>query len=186
MSTNITVERICELCGKKFIARTTVTKYCSLNCNRRHYKQKQRNAKISKSNEETLKVKTHAVSEQPVEFLTVRQAARLLHCSERLLYDQIQSGRIKAIRLSECKTLIKRKHLDKAFKQDDFRPVPKTERKKNPALVYCISMGEAQRHYGVSEKALFDLIKRNDLEVFRSGKYSYVLKSALNQIFYKS
>jgi len=124
MSTNITVERICELCGKIFTARTTVTRYCSLNCNRRHYKQKQRNSKISKSHEETLKVKPQAVPEQPVEFLTIRQASRLLHCSERMLYDQIRSGRIKAIRLSERKTLIKRKHLDKAFKQDDFKPIP--------------------------------------------------------------
>lgn len=186
MSTNITVERICEQCGKKFIAKTTVTRYCGLDCNRRHYKQKQRNAKIVKSNEETLKVESAVVSEQPVEFLTVRQAARLLHCSERMLYDQIRSGRIKAIQLSERKTLIKRKHLDKAFKQDDFKPVPRPDRKRTPALTYCISMGEAQKHYGISEKALFDLIRRNDLEVFRNGKYSYVLKSALNQIFYKS
>lgn len=186
MSANITVERICELCGKIFTARTTVTRYCSLNCNRRHYKQKQRNSKISKSHEETLKVKPQAVPEQPVEFLTIRQASRLLHCSERMLYDQIRSGRIKAIRLSERKTLIKRKHLDKAFKQDDFKPIPRADRKKVPALIYCISMGEAQRQYGISEKALFDLIKRNDLEVFRNGRHSYVLKSALNQIFYKS
>ncbi|TBO41736.1 MerR family transcriptional regulator [Pedobacter kyonggii] len=47
-------------------------------------------------------------------------------------------------------------------------------------------MADAQQHFGISEKALYDLIKRNDLEVFRSGKFSYVLRSALNQIFYKS
>jgi len=186
MSTNITVERICEHCGKTFLAKTTVTKYCSLNCNRRHYKQKIRNVKISASNEQTLSIRTKAINDQPAEFLTVKQAARLLHCSERIIYQQIRSGRIKAIQLSERKTLIRRKHLDKAFKQDDFQPVLRAERKKNPALVYCISMAEAQQHFGISEKALYDLIKRNDLEVFRSGKFSYVLRSALNQIFYKS
>ena len=28
MSSNIKVERICEWCGKKFIAQTTVTRFC--------------------------------------------------------------------------------------------------------------------------------------------------------------
>jgi len=60
MSTNITVERICEYCGKIFLAKTTVTKYCSLNCNRRHYKQKIRNVKISASNEQTLRIRAKA------------------------------------------------------------------------------------------------------------------------------
>jgi len=186
MSSNITVERICEHCGNTFLAKTTVSKYCSLNCNRRHYKQKIRNVKISASNEQTLSIRTKAINDQPAEFLTVKQAARLLHCSERIIYQQIKNGRIKAIQLSERKTLIKRKHLDKVLKQVDFQPVQGINRQKSPALVYCMSMADAQQYFGISEKALYDLIKRNDLEIFKSGKFSYVLRSALNQIFYKS
>lgn len=186
MSTNITVNRICEQCGKTFVAKTTVTRFCSHICNSRNYKQKARRSKIATSEHQVLQTRTQAIATQPIEFLTVKQAARLLHCSERSIYQHIQNGRIKAIKLSPRKTLIKKKFLDKAFKQPEFQVEPRAARKKNPAIVYCFTMAEAQKFYGISEKALLDLIKRNELETFREGKYSYVLRSALHQIFHKS
>lgn len=186
MSTNIIVNRICEQCGEIFLAKTTVTRFCSMTCNRRNYKQRIRRSKVVASDAQILQTRTQAIISQPAEFLTVKQAARLLHCSERSVYQHINSGRIKAVRLSSRKTLIKRKHLDKAFKQPDFQIEVVTARKKNPALVYCYSMSEAQQHFGISEKALYDLIKRNDLEIFQKGRHSYVLRSALHQIFHKS
>lgn len=186
MSTNITVNRICEHCGKTFVAKTTVTRFCSHICNSRNYKQKTRRSKIAASEQQVLQTRAQAIVSQPIEFLTVKQAARLLHCSERSIYQHIQSGRIKAIKLSPRKTLIKRKLLDKAFKQPEFQVEPRAARKKNPATAYCFTMAEAQKYYGISEKALINLIKRNELETFREGKYSYVLRSALHEIFHKS
>lgn len=42
MSSNIKVERICEWCGKKFIAQTTVTRFCSKRCAEHSYKERLR------------------------------------------------------------------------------------------------------------------------------------------------
>lgn len=54
MSTNISVSRKCEFCGSIFVAKTTVTKYCSHKCNSKHYKQRIKEDKVSRSNEETV------------------------------------------------------------------------------------------------------------------------------------
>jgi hypothetical protein len=44
-------------------------------------------------------------------------------------------------------------------------------------------MGEAQEIYHISEKALFDIIKRNEVPKYQVGKFSYVLKTHLDKIF---
>ncbi|WP_448104068.1 hypothetical protein [Pedobacter panaciterrae] len=43
MSSNFTVQRICEHCKDIFDAKTTVTRFCSRLCNKRSYKLKERN-----------------------------------------------------------------------------------------------------------------------------------------------
>jgi hypothetical protein len=47
MSSNIRIERICQFCNCKFIARTTKTKYCSQICSARQYKLKARQEKLA-------------------------------------------------------------------------------------------------------------------------------------------
>ncbi|HVX01156.1 MAG TPA: helix-turn-helix domain-containing protein, partial [Candidatus Babeliaceae bacterium] len=49
------------------------------------------------------------------EFLTVKDVARLLNFSIRTTYRMIEQGNIKAVNLSERKTLIKRSDIDKLF-----------------------------------------------------------------------
>jgi len=59
MSSNIEVQRVCQLCGKKFTARTTVTKYCSDRCSKKAYKLRYRESKILQSND-SKKLKSYA------------------------------------------------------------------------------------------------------------------------------
>ena len=40
------IPKTCSYCGKAFIAKTTLTKYCCHKCNSRHYKQKAKEDKI--------------------------------------------------------------------------------------------------------------------------------------------
>ncbi|ETZ22178.1 hypothetical protein N824_24950 [Pedobacter sp. V48] len=43
-------------------------------------------------------------------------------------------------------------------------------------------MAEAQEKFKLSEKALFDLINRNNISKHRNGWYTYVFKSDLERI----
>lgn len=113
MSSNIKVQRICRHCGNDFIAKTTVTKYCSHKCSQRAYKARIKTEKINTSNKET-----HSIITQPIEvlkakeFLNVRDVATLLGCSVRTTYRLIDNGTLKAVNLAERMTRIKRSDLN--------------------------------------------------------------------------
>ena len=118
MSSNIKIKRICQYCEQEFIARTTVTKYCSHTCNRKDYKANKRNEKVKQSNTETTKTKHHPLEQlKAKEFLTVRQVAQLLNCSVRSAYYHIESGTISAVNLGQRMTRVKRSEIDKLFNQ---------------------------------------------------------------------
>lgn len=114
MSSNIRIQRICEHCQKEFIAKTTVTKYCSHNCNRAAYKKKIKGRKVEASNKETFLLKTQPFQElNAKEYLTVKEASTLLNCSIRTTYRLIENNTLKAVNLANRLTRIKKTELDK-------------------------------------------------------------------------
>ncbi|HEY8659393.1 MAG TPA: helix-turn-helix domain-containing protein [Hanamia sp.] len=116
MSSNIQLQRICEHCGNEFTARTTVTRFCGDNCAKAAYKARKRSAKIERSNEQTLKIKTKPIEDiKAKEFLSVREAAKLIGSSLQMVYDLINTGRIKGINLKIKKTIIPRSEIDRLF-----------------------------------------------------------------------
>ena len=116
MSSKIEVQRICQHCGKEFTARTTTTQYCSHRCNSAAYKRRVRVGKVEVSNKETQRIRNQPIEElKAKEFLTVREAARLLNCSVRSIYYYIENGTIKAVNLGQRVTRIKRSDIDNLF-----------------------------------------------------------------------
>lgn len=181
MSSNITVNKICEHCGKVFTAKTTVTRFCSSRCNSRNYKQKVRNEKLGIANQEVRQVISHQLEElTSLEFLSVKAAAKLLGASDKIVYTMIKSGRLKATNLSVRKTVINRADIDRLF---DLPEIPDERKPNSSNLSECCHMGEAQKIYHISEKALFEILKRNEVPKYQVGKFTYLLKSHLDQIF---
>lgn len=113
MASNIRLNRICGLCGKDFIAKTTLTKYCGDPCAKRAYKARMRESKIQASNRETRQVKVNRIEQK--EFLTAREAAILLNCSIRSIYNYIELGTIPATNLGQRLTRIRKENLTKLF-----------------------------------------------------------------------
>lgn len=84
-----------------------------------NYKAKQRAAKIEVSNKETAAIVARPMEAiKAKEFLTVRDVAALLNLSIRTAYRMIGQGNIKAVNLSERKTLIRRIDIDNLFSQN--------------------------------------------------------------------
>ena len=46
MSSNIRNEKVCQQCGNEFVAKTTVTQYCSDICAKRAYKARKKKEKL--------------------------------------------------------------------------------------------------------------------------------------------
>ena len=185
MSTNIRVQRICQFCGKEFTARTTVTQYCSENCAKRGFKARQRATKIETSNKETQVIKSKPIEElKAQEFLSVRNVAKLIGSSRQTVYNLINTGKLKAVNILKKKTIIRRCDLDKLFEQ----PEPLIKQNENNIerqqyeIAECYTLIEVQKKYGISEKALHDLIKRNGIPKIKKGWFAYVPKKIIDKI----
>lgn len=183
MSSNIEVQRICKQCGNEFTARTTVTLYCSHKCSSAANKAKSRAAKVEKSNSETQRKKAlPAEHSQAKEFLTVREVAGLLHCSIRTIYYSIECGNIKAVNFGQRITRVKRSDLDRLFEQPIEPPKNSIQEPRRYEVAECYNLTEAIEKYGISEKALHDIIKRNRIEKIKIGRFVYVPKELIDKL----
>jgi excisionase family DNA binding protein len=182
MSSNISINRICKHCGNEFTARTTVTQYCSDTCSKRAYKTRLKAEKIEASNKETKSIKQKLIEEiKAKEFLTVPDLAKLLNSSKRTIYYLIQRGTIKAVNLSERKTLIKRSEIDKLFDQ----PKPVIAELKQPVEFVeseCYNVADVRKKYSISQTALRNLLLKHNIPTFYKGWFAYVPKVEVDKL----
>lgn len=185
MSSNIKVQRICQHCCKEFTARTTVTQYCSDACSKRAYKERLKAAKVGASDNETRQLKTKPIEDLKArEFLSVTQVSKLIGCSRQNVYNLINAGKLQATNILEKKTIVKRSDLDKLF--DKHQPVKAQLESKPEPMQYdiaeCYNLTEVQNKYGISEKALHNLIKRNNIPKIKKGWFAYVPKPHIDKL----
>lgn len=180
MSSNIRIQRICAQCGNEFTAKTTVTQTCSAKCRKAAYKARKRNEKIEASNTQTLRIQA-----QPIEalngkqFLTVPEVALLMNCSTRTAYRLVRKGILPgAANLSERLTRVKRSELNKLFEQFE----PELPHPVNYTIEDCYGLAEVQTKYSISEKALHEVIKRNNVPKIREGWYAYIPKTIIDNL----
>ena len=186
MTSYIKVQRICKQCGIEFTARTTATQYCGAVCSKRAYKARKRDEKITANNVEVneQKAKTGRLDEVKLEereFLSVPQVAKLIGCSKQNVYYLINTGQLKAANVMQRKTIIRRCDLDALLKVSET-DYPNHCPKDYP-ITECYNIGEVQKKYGISGKALYDIIKRNNIPKFQKGKFVYVPKELIDKIF---
>ena len=93
MSSNIKIERICEWCGNRFMAQTTVTRFCSKRCAAHSYKERMRQQKIQLANS-TVPATTSAIKEK--DYLTVAETAQVLGMTRQGIYKLIYLGNLVA------------------------------------------------------------------------------------------
>lgn len=181
MSSNLRVTRICEYCKNAWEARKTTSRYCSDICSKRAYKDRQKAEKIARSNEQTKQVIEKPITDlRAHEFLTVDESARLVRISRRTLYRLIERGELSTTKLSR-RTVIRRADIDRLF--DVPIAAPKPAEVDSPVdLADCYTMKEIMQQYPISEKALYDLIRRNKIPRQKKGWYTYVPKSIIDAL----
>ena len=123
MSSKIRIKRVCAQCHQDFVARTTVTKFCSHDCNRRYYKAVSKAEKINQSELETIGFKqTIRLMEVQKDFLSVAETAVMLGCSKAAIYKMIKFERLKSVNF--LGNLIRIRRQDILDKFDAPSPVP--------------------------------------------------------------
>ncbi|WP_235336657.1 helix-turn-helix domain-containing protein [Pontibacter korlensis] len=81
------------------------------------------------------------------------------------------------------RTIIKRVDLDQLFEQS--RPSvakQKDSSEKQVPIEDCYTMTEAQKVFGISEKALYEVVLPNNIPKYKKGKHAYVPIAAIDRI----
>lgn len=183
MSSNIKVERICEWCGKKFIAQTTVTRFCSKRCSERSYKERFRQKKMAVANQETAANATYN-KWRDKDFLTPTQAAELLGIGRMSIYRYIRNGKIKVVRF-ERKTLISKADIQAMFdflSPKESEPVEASE-KKGKSISDFYTRAEIREKFGVKDSWIYKVVAENNVpKTILRGK-AYFSKSHIDRLF---
>jgi len=195
MSSNISVIRRCECCEQEFIAKTTVTRFCSEACNRKSYKDRLRTAKIQQSNQETSDRKILSKSTLlEKELLTVKDVAEITESSTDAIYYLINSGKLPASRITARKTRIFRQDLWEFLKLPDAIVEPGIRKKVEPMSLEDTPL-TLESTYGIkhlvtlfekSREDLYTYLKRHQVPKIKVGKEVYYSKEAIDKLHRKS
>ena len=112
--------RKCEFCGKTFVPRSGMQKYCSEDC--------QAEAKrLRKKRQQDLINGIEPIMDlQSQEYLTFSKAAVLMGCTRQYVYKLVANGKLKASRLSNRMAFVRKSDIEKMFESNPYkRVIPK-------------------------------------------------------------
>lgn len=183
MSSNIKIERICEWCGNRFMAQTTVTRFCSKRCSEHSYKERMRQKKKALSNQETSQCNPDRKCRDK-DFLTPTETAQYLGVCRTYIYDSINRGKIKVTRIGR-KTLISKADIQAMF---DYLTPKETEQveaaeKKSKSISDFYTRAEIREKFGVKDSWIYKVVAENNVpKTILRGK-AYFSKSHIDRLF---
>ena len=106
--------RKCEFCGKTFVPRSGMQKYCSEAC--------QAEAKrLRKKRQQDLINGIEPIMDlQHQEYLTFSKAAILMGCTRQYIYKLVANGKLKASRLSSRMAFVRKADIEKMFEGNPY------------------------------------------------------------------
>ena len=194
--------RKCKYCGKEFVARNGMQKYCCEEC--------QTKAKEARKKRQLdfMNAVEPVIDLQCQEYLTFAKAAILMGCSRQYVYKLVNEGKLAASRISSRMAFIRKADIEKMLTGNPYhrvlptnRPkkasVPTTKERKANAknvesnaqeseVLNYISGEEVMRIYKVKKSWLYTSAKRNQVPVCRIAGMNYYSRKHMDALFGKS
>jgi len=159
------------------------TIYCSPSCNNKDYKQKIREKQIADYQAQH-PIPKPATPKSPLndkQFLTPREAAKVLGVGKSTVYRELASGLIKAIQL-KGKTLIRRKDIENLFENaPEYKShalEPQTKQKRE-----YYTMRQIEEKFKCSKKAIRTRIEKFNIPKIYQGRNTYFDKALVDLHF---
>jgi len=114
MSSNIKIKKNCKFCRQEFVAKTTVTEYCSNKCSSLAYKSRKREEKIKISDNHFFIEKGLKLANPSKEFLSVTETSLILGISRWTISRLITKKVIKSKKLGN-RVIISKQSITELF-----------------------------------------------------------------------
>ena len=198
--------RKCKYCGKEFVARSGMQKYCCEEC------QTKAKETRKKRQQDFMNAVEPVIDLQCQEYLTFAKAAILMGCSRQYIYKLVNEGKLAASRISSRMAFIRKADIEKMLAGNPYHRVLPTGRPKkvkepvtksvktkngkslsmsedvqqeNEVLDY-ISGEEVMSIYKVKKSWLYTSAKRNQVPVCRIAGKNYYSRKHMDALFGKS
>ena len=106
--------RKCSFCGKSFVTRSGMQRYCSEAC-----QAEAKRARVMQKNN-LFKVAQPLMEIQHQEYLTFSKAAILMGCSRQYIYKLVAIGKLKASRISNRMAFIRRADIEQMLEGNPY------------------------------------------------------------------
>ncbi len=184
--------RKCAHCGKVFVPRSGMQKYCCEEC---LCKAK----RLRKKHQQELMRGIEPIADlQSQEYLTFSKAAVLMGCTRQYVYKLVALGKLQASRLSNRMAFVRKSDLERMFESNPYKRVipcsasrrkhlKKIESSKgkedhNEVLDYY-SGEEVMSTYKVKKSWLYTCAKRHQIPVCRIAGKNYFSKRHIDEHF---
>ena len=109
--------RKCSFCGKSFVTRSGMQRYCSEAC-----QAEAKRARVMQKNN-LFKVAQPLMEIQHQEYLTFSKAATLMGCSRQYVYKLVALGKLKASRISNRMAFIRRADIEQMLEGNPYHRI---------------------------------------------------------------
>ena len=188
--------RKCSFCGKSFVTRSGMQRYCSEAC-----QAEAKRARVTQKNN-LFKVARPLMEIQHQEYLTFSKAATLMGCSRQYIYKLVATGKLKASRISNRMAFIRKADIERMLEGNPYhrilpgcistpkksasssKPTKKDIREnKNDEVLDFYSGEEVMSLYKVKQSWLYTSAKRNHIPICRIAGKNYYSKRHIDEFF---
>ena len=177
------VRKICQWCGKPFIAKKTTTCYCShqcSNCSNLGYKERIRERKRElKKMQELLQPKQASEGQ---DFFSFAQAAKLMGVTRQYIYKLVKENKLRASRISGKKSLIRRADIELMLKT---KPYESIKPKDDVDITEYYTAEQIAEKYKVNTKWVWTYTREHDVPKVKIRQFNYYSKKHIDAIFAK-
>ena len=194
--------RKCKYCGKEFVPRSGMQKYCCEEC-----QTKAKEAR-KKRQQDFMNAVEPVIDLQCQEYLTFAKAAILMGCSRQYVYKLVNEGKLAASRISSRMAFIRKADIENMLAGNPYHRVLPTSRSKKAStpikkektacaknrmidtqeseVLDYISGEEVMSIYKVKKSWLYASAKRNQVPVCRVAGKNYYSRKHMDALFGKS
>ena len=191
--------RKCAFCGKEFVARSGMQKFCSEQC-----QTKAKEAR-KKKQRDFINAVEPVIDVQSQEYLTFSKAAILMGCSRQYIYKLVNEGKLSASRISSRMAFIRKADIEQMLAGNPYHrvlPTSKPKRTKSSSSLSSkekvtkgngitqseepldyISGEEVMKIYKVKKSWLYTSAKRNEIPVCRIAGKNYYSRKHMDELF---
>lgn len=175
-----TFRKICQHCGKEFIACYQRTEYCSARCAKLADKQRKRNERLKETQLEVRERERLALLDK--NWLTLSDAARLMQMSRTTLYKVIADNGIVLRRFSARTVRIARADLEKVTYNRETQ-LYKTAKEQSDDLGRWMTREQVMEKYDVTYSWFYSVLKKRGIKSRIIGSLGFYDKEEMHRIF---